>query len=140
MKSIAVSDPDTSSLQTNIGVDLVAVRYPQAGILWDATKNLSFGITYRHSFKLELDQGFQINGNVGDPGLPPVIENGSFAARSRSMDNFSRGSSPAASRRGCGGAAVSFDLTYAAWERVSLPASRPRPHASTSGRCSRPRS
>jgi hypothetical protein len=59
-------DRDASSLTTNIGVDLEAVRYPQAGILWEVTRNISLGVTYRHSFTLQVDQAFQINGNVGD--------------------------------------------------------------------------
>jgi len=40
-------------------VDLIAVRYPQAGILWEVTRYLSLGICYRHSFVLNLDQQFR---------------------------------------------------------------------------------
>ena len=51
--SVAVSDPDASSLVSKIDVDLVAVRYPQAGILWEATPWLSVGASYRHTFVAE---------------------------------------------------------------------------------------
>ena len=122
--SVAVSDPDSSSLTTSVDVDLIAVRYPQAGIMWQATRNLSFGVSYRHKFQLELNQGFQINGNVGDPGLPPVITNGSFAAQSISQDLFqpwqlTGGVAVRLWRR----LLVAFDLTYAAWSDFPVAAS-----------------
>jgi long-chain fatty acid transport protein len=122
--SVAVSDPDQSALTTDIDVDLVAVRYPQAGILWQATRNVSFGITYRGKFSLELNQGFQITGNVGDPGLPPVISNGSFVAQTISQDLFqpwqlAGGVTVHLMRR----LLVALDLTYAAWHEFPTPAS-----------------
>lgn len=121
--SVAVSDPDASSLVSKINVDLVAVRYPQAGILWDATPWLSVGVTYRHSFVLELDQQFRIDGDVGNPGLTPVVENGYFAAHSISSDLFQPWQLT-------GGAALrlernlllTFDVTYAAWSEFPVPA------------------
>ena len=121
--SVAVSDPDASSLVTRIDVDLVAVRYPQAGLLWDVNRWLSLGICYRHSFVLKLDQQFRIDGNVGNPGLPPVVENGYFAARSISSDLFQPWQLTA------GGALrllrnllITFDLTYARWSEFPTPA------------------
>ncbi len=121
--SVAVSDPDASSLVSKIDVDLVAVRYPQVGILWEATPWLSLGVTYRHSFVLNLDQQFRIDGNVGNPGLPPVVENGYFAAHSVSSDLFQPWQLT-------GGAAlrlkrtllVTFDLTFARWSEFPVPA------------------
>jgi long-chain fatty acid transport protein len=121
--SVAVSDPDASSLVTKIDVDLVSVRYPQAGIVWEATRNLTFGVTYRHKFELGLDQQFRIDGSIGDPGLDPVVANGYFAAHSISYDLFQPWQLT-------GGVAarlfqrllVSFDLTYAAWGEFSHPA------------------
>jgi long-chain fatty acid transport protein len=122
---VAVSDPDASSLVTQIDVDLRAVRYPQFGILWDATRWLSIGVSYRHSFVLDLDQQFRIDGNVGNPGLPPVVENGYFAARSQSLDLFQPWQLTA------GGALrlrrdllLTFDLTYARWSEFPNPAAK----------------
>jgi long-chain fatty acid transport protein len=121
--SVAVSDPDQSSLQTSIGVDLVAVRYPQAGIMWEATRNLSFGVTYRHSFTLSVDQAFQINGNVGDPGLPPVVDNGYFKAHSITADMFQPWQlTGGAAFRFLRRVLVAVDLTYAAWSEFPVPA------------------
>jgi long-chain fatty acid transport protein len=120
---VAVSDPDASALVTKIDVDLVAVRYPQAGLLWEATRWLTIGISYRHSFVLELDQQFRIDGNVGNPGLPPVVENGYFAARSVSTDLFQPW------QLTVGGALrlrrdilLTTDLTYARWSELPVPA------------------
>jgi long-chain fatty acid transport protein len=121
--SVAVSDPDASALVTKIDVDLVAVRYPQFGILWDATPWLSVGVSYRHSFVLNLDQQFRIDGNIGNPGLPPVVENGYFAARSVSIDLFQpwqlTGGGALRLRRNL---LLTFDLTFARWSEFPVPA------------------
>jgi long-chain fatty acid transport protein len=121
---VAVSDPDASSLVSRINVDLIAVRYPQFGVLWDATPWLSIGVSYRHSFVLDLDQQFRIDGNIGNPGLPPVVENGYLAARSQSLDLFQPWQLTA------GGALrlkrtilLTFDLTFARWSEFPIPAS-----------------
>jgi long-chain fatty acid transport protein len=121
---VAVSDPDASSLVSRINVDLVAVRYPQAGILWDATRYLSLGVSYRHSFGLQLDQAFRIDGNIGNPGLPPVVQNGYFAAHVVSIDLFQPWQLTA-------GAAlhvkrtllITTDVTFARWSEFPVPAS-----------------
>jgi long-chain fatty acid transport protein len=121
--SVAVSEPDNSSLVTKISVDLVAIRYPQAGILWEATRNLSLALSYRHSFSLNLDQAFQINGNVGDPGLPPVVSNGYFFAHSITSDLFQPWQLTAgAAARLLERLLVTFDLTFARWSEFPVPA------------------
>lgn len=121
--SVAVSDPDASSLVTHIDVDLVAIRYPQAGILWDVNRWLSLGASYRHSFVLKLDQQFRIDGNIGNPGLPPVVENGYFAAHSVSTDLFQpwqlTGGGALRLRRNL---LITVDVTYAAWSEFPTPA------------------
>lgn len=120
---VAVSDPDASSLVTKIDVDLVAVRYPQFGVLWEATPWLAVGVSYRHSFVLNLDQQFRIDGNIGNPGLPPVVENGYFAARSVSVDLFQpwqlTGGGALRLRRDL---LLTFDLTFARWSEFPVPA------------------
>jgi long-chain fatty acid transport protein len=121
--SVAVSDPDASSLVSKIDVDLQAVRYPQAGILWQPTPWLSVGASYRHSFVLNLDQQFRIDGNIGNPGLPPVVMNGYLAVHSISSDLFQPWQLTA------GGALrlkrtllITFDVTYARWSEFPVPA------------------
>jgi long-chain fatty acid transport protein len=122
--TIAIGNADDSSLVTKIDVDLLSVRYPQAGIMWEATPNLTFGVTYRHSFTLKLDQAFRIDGDIGGPGLPPVIQGGYFAARAVSTDLFqpwqlAAGVAARLTRR----LLVTFDLTFAAWHEFPVAAS-----------------
>ena len=123
MGDIAVSDPDSSTLVTNINVDLVAVRYPEAGILWDVSRNLSLAASYRDSFSLVLDQGFRIDGNVGEPGQPPVVAGGYFQAHTVSTDLFqpwqlTLGARARLTRR----FQMTYDLTYAGWSAFPVPA------------------
>ena len=124
--SVAVGDPDASSLVSRIDVDLQAVRYPQAGILWEATPWLSIGASYRHSFVLNLDQQFRIDGNIGNPGLTPVVTNSYLAVHSVSTDLIS--AVAAHGRRGAASEAtllVTFDLTFARWSEFPVPAAEP---------------
>ena len=100
MGDIAVSDPDASTLITDINVDLVAVRYPEAGILWDVTRNLSLAACYRDAFSLKLDQGFRIDGNVGKPGRRRWSRAAIFRRAPSRPICFSRGSSRAVRARG----------------------------------------
>jgi len=86
--SVGLGDSSTSSLVTDIAVDLVAVRYPQAGILWQATKALSIGLTYRHKFQLDVQQTFRIDGSIGNAGVDPIVPKGFFAAATTSTDMF----------------------------------------------------
>jgi long-chain fatty acid transport protein len=119
--TLAVGDPDSSSLVTKIDVDLVAIRYPQVGILWDISRNISVGVTYRHSFRLDLDQQFRIDGDIGSP---PIVKDGYFSARSISSDQFqpwqiTAGAQVRLTRRFL----MTYDLTFARWSEMPVPAS-----------------
>ncbi len=121
---ISVIDTDAASqLTTSIHVDLVAIRYPQFGIMWDARPWLTVAASYRHSFVLELDQDFSVKGNVGNAGTPPIISDGTFAATSTSFDLFQPWQLTFAfaahvTRR----LLVAFDATYAGWSEFQTPA------------------
>jgi long-chain fatty acid transport protein len=124
--TIAVTDTDAqSALQSSVHVDLVALRYPHVGIAWQATRWLTVAASYRHSFSLQVDQGFSIHGNVGNPGVPPIVTNGALDARSQSSDLFQPW------QLTVGGALrltrtllVSVDATFARWSEFPTPASQ----------------
>jgi long-subunit fatty acid transport protein len=123
--SVAVSDPNDSSLTGQVNVDLPAVRYPQVGALWEIDRRIAVGLCYRHSFSLELDQAFRIDGNIGNPGMPPVVSGGYFAARAVSRDLFQPWQLQAGvTARVVRGVVVSFDLAYVRWAEFPVPASR----------------
>lgn len=121
--NVAVIDPELSELVSKTEVDLLAIRYPQVGIFWEATRKLTFGLTYRHSFTLELEQTFRIEGNVGNPGMPPVVENGFFETHTIVRDLFQPwqltfGAAARLTRK----VLVTFDLTFARWSEFQQPA------------------
>jgi long-chain fatty acid transport protein len=123
--SIAISNPDDSSLKGRVDVDLVAVRYPQVGVLWEITKRVAVGVCYRHSFSLSLDQAFRVDGNIGDPGLPPIVAGGHFAAHSFSTDLFQPWQLQAGvSAHLLRWLDVNVDLAYVRWHDFPVPASR----------------
>jgi long-chain fatty acid transport protein len=120
--NIAVSDPDQSALVTNIDVDLVAVRYPQAGLLWEATRQLALGLTYRHSFRLDLDQQLRVDGSVGNPGTTPLVQSGYFAAHTVSADLFQPWQLTAgAALRLLRTLLMTVDITFARWSEMPTP-------------------
>jgi long-subunit fatty acid transport protein len=44
--SVSPTDVNGSTLSSNVSVDLLAVRYPQVGILWELTPKIALGLTY----------------------------------------------------------------------------------------------
>jgi long-chain fatty acid transport protein len=123
--TISPTDPDNASaLVTAINVDLIAVRYPHAGIAWEVNRWLTLGVSYRHSFLLQLDQGFTISGTVGDANKTPIINQGTFAARTVSTDLFqpwqlTAGAAVRLTRR----VLISYDLAFVRWSDFQTPAS-----------------
>ncbi len=79
---------DDSSLSLDIDVDLITVRYPQAGVLVRAAPWLDVGLAYRGGFALKLDQAFTIRGDVGPDGAEPVVDDGFFKLHSAALDLF----------------------------------------------------
>ncbi len=119
---IGISDPERSELTPSIRQDLLAIRYPQVGLLFAVTPNLSLGLTYRHRFALDLEQGFQIDAQVADPGQRPVVDKGSLKELARSVDLFQPWQLVAAAAARFSRVLVSFDLTYARWREQPPPA------------------
>ena len=99
------------------------IRYPQAGVAWELRPWLTVGASYRGGFRLQIDQTFDIAGDIGTPGFPPVVTDGSLHLRSQAQDLFQ----PA---QLTGGAAarltprwtVAFDLAWHRWSTFENPA------------------
>jgi long-chain fatty acid transport protein len=124
---ISFPDPEAESdLRLDLDVDLKALRYPQAGILWEPVSWLSVGLTYRHRFVLELKQEFRIAGNVvGQDGGGTILRDGFFGLTSYSTNLFQ----PRQVALGLGarpGARwlLAFDLVWAQWSEFINPGSR----------------
>lgn len=120
--TIALTDADTSALESAIDVSLLAIRYPQVGILWRATPQLSLGLVYRHRFQLDLEQGFEINADVGDPGREPVVKGAHLNEVAYSVDLFQPWQIVAAVAVHLPRLLLSFDLTYLRWSEQPPPA------------------
>ena len=121
---VALSDPEESALESSVDVNLLAIRYPQVGLLFEATRNLSFALVYRHKFLLELEQGFNINGDVADAGKDPLIKDARFNEVAYSVDLFQPWQIIAGVAARFASVLVSFDLTYSRWSEQPPPAAR----------------
>jgi long-chain fatty acid transport protein len=123
--TISPIDASAATLESNVSVDLLAVRYPQVGALWELTRSIALGLCYRHTYALKLDQAFRIDGNIGQPGGTPIVTNGHFAARAVSTDLFQpwqlQGGAAVHVKRDL---LVSFDLAYVHWSAYPVPASQ----------------
>ncbi len=125
--NVTVGDAERSALKTAIEVNLVAVRYPQAGIAWEVNEFLALALVYRHSFILDVDQRFQINADLGNPGQVPIAKGASLVEQAQSVDLFQPWQVV------LGGALrwpsyprllLSADLTFARWSDMPVPAGR----------------
>ena len=120
---VGYPNPAASDLALAIDVDLKTVSYAQAGLSWRAQPWLDVGLTYRGGFSLVIDQTFDIRGNVGSPGLTPIVQDGYLTLRSISQDLFQP------TQYVAGFAAhftptftLAFDLEYARWSAFQNPA------------------
>ena len=122
---VGFPDPNVSQLQLAIDVDLKTIRYPQAGAAWEALPWLTLGASYRGGFRLDIDQTFDITGDVGTPGATPVVPDGSLHLRSRAQDLFQ----PAQATVGAAARLtprwmVAFDLGWHRWSVFENPAAK----------------
>jgi long-chain fatty acid transport protein len=114
--------PEQSNLDLAIDVDLDTVRYPVAGAWVRAADWLDLGVSYRGGFFLTIDLAFRLEGDVGLPGQPPVVQNGHIGLHTVSQDLYQ----PA--QWTVGGLArvsdrfsVAFDLAYHRWSTFQNP-------------------
>jgi len=124
---ISFPDPEAESdLRLDLDVDLKALRYPQAGILWEPLPWLSVGLTYRHRFVLELRQAFAISGDVvGEDGGGVILRDGYFALTSLSTNLFQpRQVAVGLAARPGDDWLVSLDVVWAQWSEFINPGSR----------------
>lgn len=122
---VGFPDASTSQLALAIDVDLETIRYPQAGVSWDATPWLTLAATYRGGFKLVLDQTFDITGDIGTPGFDPLVADGFLHLRSLAQDLFQPATVTVAGRaRVTPRLALSFDLGWQRWSVYENPAAQ----------------
>ncbi|MBK9034667.1 MAG: outer membrane protein transport protein [Myxococcales bacterium] len=122
---VGFPDPGVSQLDLAIDVDLKTIRYPQAGVAWEALPWLTLGASYRGGFRLEIDQTFDITGDVGTPGVDPVVADGSLHLRSRAQDLFQPAQvTVGAAARMTPRWTVDFDLAWHRWSAFENPAAQ----------------
>jgi long-subunit fatty acid transport protein len=119
---VAVTHPEDSTLVSSINSSLASVRYPQAGLLWEATPRLKLGLAFRGESVLRLETSVRIDGNLQDPGYPPLVQNGYFEIHTHLVEMFqpwqlSLGLAFRATPR----LLIAADLTYAHWSALPAP-------------------
>jgi long-chain fatty acid transport protein len=120
---VGFPDATTSQLELDMDVDLKTVRYPQAGVAWEATPWLTLAATYRGGFHLTLDQTFDIRGDIGTPGAPPLVTDGYLHLRSVAQDLFQPAQLTAAAHaRITPRLDVAFELSLHRWRVFENPA------------------
>lgn len=124
-----ISFPDAeaeSDMRLDLDVDLKALRYPQAGILWEPLRWLSVGLVFRDEFVLEMEQGFRITGDVvGEGGGGVILRDGFFDLTSLSTNMFQpRQVALGVAVMPTGRWTVTMDIVWAQWSRFINPGSR----------------
>lgn len=122
---VGFPDATQSQLVLDMNVDLKTIRYPQAGVSWDVKPWLTLAATYRGGFRLVLDQTFDITGDIGTPGSPPLVDNGFLHLRSIAQDLFQPAQVTAAAfARITPRFSVAFDLAWHRWSVFENPAAQ----------------
>lgn len=121
---VSASDVERTTLFSAVDVRLTAVRYVNAGILYQLGDNWRFGLSFRDEFSLELDLDVRVSGDVTLSAEDLVlVEDGLFALKALNHNLFS----PRQLILGVGyrgdGWSVSFDLGWLQWSRFPPPTS-----------------
>lgn len=74
--------PDDSQLRHEVDADLTAIRYPQAGVRVELSKDAALAAVYRGEFQLSLDLGAHLAGDVS--GLTTAL----YELETHSINNF----------------------------------------------------
>jgi len=120
---VGFPQPEQSDLQLDIDVDLRTIRYPHLGIAWSPTDWLDLGVSFRGSFKLQVDLDFRIDGDVGLPDAEPVVDDGFLALSTASQDLFQPAQVTAGfAARITPRTTAAFDLAYHRWSTFENPA------------------
>jgi long-subunit fatty acid transport protein len=123
--TVGFPDPAVSQLALSMDVDLKTIRYPQAGVAWEVMPWLTLGASYRGGFRLDIDQAFDIRGNIGTPGFEPLVADAYLRLRSRAQDLFQ----PAQATIGAAAQltpalSLAFDLAWHRWSVFENPAAK----------------
>ncbi|MBP9202645.1 MAG: outer membrane protein transport protein [Kofleriaceae bacterium] len=122
---VGFPDPAVSQLELDIDVDLKTIRYPHAGVSWQATPWLTVAAAYRGAFVLKIDQGFTVRGDVGLPDVAPVVAGGFLALRTLSQDLFQPMQVTAGLAAQLGPRwLLAFDAGFQRWSTFENPAAR----------------
>lgn len=123
--NVTIGDAEDSALYSQTAVDLVAIRYPQVGLLFELSRHLSLALVYRHRFVLDVEQGFNISADIGNVGQPPAVPNAKLTQNATSTDLFQpwqlvlgTALRPPFLER----LQISLDLTFARWSEMPTPA------------------
>lgn len=118
-----ISQIEQTTLLSELDVSLAAIRYLTAGVQWAAGEHLRLGLTYRDEFKLRLDLGVQVVGDLYFNGNP-FLEDATFTVTTYNVNLFS----PRQVAFGLGWEEerwqVGLDLTWVQWSRLPPEASR----------------
>lgn len=120
---VGFPEPATSQLDLAIDVDLTTLHYLHAGVAWEARPWLRIAASYRGGFALELDQAFNIVGDIGVPGSEPIVDDGYLFLHTRAQDLFQ----PVQVTAGFDAQLtprldLAFDLTWHRWGAFENPA------------------
>ena len=122
---VGFPSPELSSLELSIDVDLKTIRYPHAGIAWRARPWLDVALSYRGGFRLIVEQGVRIDGDVGLPDAEPVVDDGFLDLFSASQDLFQPAQLTAGLyARVTPRTGVAFDVGWHRWSAFENPAAR----------------
>ncbi len=124
--AVSLSDAERSALYADVDVNLESVRYLSAGIAWQASETLHFGVAFRDEFSLALDLDVRVSGDVfaGDPASSPtLVSDALFLLTLENATLFSPRTLVLGGGFQIGGTLLTADVIWQQWSRYPTPSS-----------------
>jgi len=84
------SDADETALFSGVDVNLTAVRYLSAGVLFTPGERWRFAVAFRDEFQLRLALAVNVQGDVTlQPNAPPAVQDATFNVVTTNVNLFS---------------------------------------------------
>lgn len=119
---VHLTDAERTRLTSAVDVDLSAVRYASAGVLWTPGDRWRFGLAFRDEFSLALDLDVVVSGQiVGGPRDTVLVEDGRFVLNSVNDNLFSPRQVALGAAYAAGPWLVAVDVAWLQWSRFPTP-------------------
>ncbi|MEE2787919.1 MAG: outer membrane protein transport protein [Myxococcota bacterium] len=121
---VHLDDAGQTFLDSAVDAELKAVRYWNAGLLFQSKNGWSVAANWRQSFRLKLDLGVDVTGDIGFDMSDPIVKNGAFNLFSTNANLFSPQQVYIGVAYTIQAWTIAFDLGWLQWSAFPTPTAK----------------